>query len=93
MTNVSVKRVSKEKLLQEVEDNIVSGWKLKRQNENVAILTKPGGWGSGAGHILVFLLTAWLTIFIGNFVYALYCDLLPVANCRLKLIIKLDAAV
>jgi len=64
MANVSVKRVSKEKLLQEVEDNIVSGWKLKRQNENVAILTKPGGWGSGAGHILVFLLTQYFTNWI-----------------------------
>jgi len=43
LANVSVKRVSKGKIQQEIEDNIVSGWKLKRQNENVAILTKPGG--------------------------------------------------
>lgn len=61
--NVSAKRVSKEKLQQEVEDYIVSGWKLKRHNENVAILTKSDGWGFGASHILVFLLTVWLTGF------------------------------
>ncbi len=84
MANVSVKRVSKEKLQQEVEDNIVSGWKLKRQNENVTILTKPGGWGSGAGHILVFLLTAWLTIFIGNFIYALYCRFTSGSELQIK---------
>lgn len=84
MANVSVKRVSKEKLRQEVEDNIVSGWKLKRQNENVTILTKPGGWGSGAGHILVFLLTAWLTIFIGNFIYALYCRFTSGSELQIK---------
>jgi len=47
IVNVSVKRVSKYKLQQEAEDNIVSGWKLKHQNENMAILTKSGGWSPG----------------------------------------------
>jgi hypothetical protein len=84
MAIVSVKRVSKEKFQQEVEDSVVSGWALKRQNENVAILTKTGGWGSGAGHILVFLLTAWLTIFIGNFLYALYCRLTSGSELQIK---------
>ncbi len=47
IVNVSVKRVSKYKLQQEAEDNIVSGWKLKHQNANMAILTKSGGLSPG----------------------------------------------
>jgi hypothetical protein len=45
MAAVSVKRVSKDKFQQEVEGSVVSGCALKRQNENIAILTEPAGWG------------------------------------------------
>jgi len=73
MANVSVKRVSKDKLQQELEDSVVSDWELKRHNENVTILTKSAGWDYGPDYILVFLLTDWLSIFIDNFIHASYC--------------------
>lgn len=72
MVNVSVKRITRDKFQQEIEDHMVSGWKLKNQNDNVAIMTKPGGWGSGVIHVLLFLFTSWWTLFIGNIIYAAY---------------------
>ena len=70
--NTSVKRVTKEKFAQEIEDDIVSGWKLKSKNENIAILEKYDGWGAAGSHIIVFLCTFfWIPIF-GNIIYAGY---------------------
>jgi hypothetical protein len=34
MAIISIKRVSKDKFQQEVDDSVVSGWVLKCQNEN-----------------------------------------------------------
>jgi len=72
MVNVSVKRVPKMKLQQEIEDSQVAGWSLKSQNENLAILSKYGGWGTAGWHILIAICSAWWTLFIGNILYAIY---------------------
>lgn len=70
--NTSVKRVPKSKLQQTIEDCQVEGWKLRSQNENGAIMSKPGDFGSGMSHLLIALFTAWWTFFIGNAIYAVY---------------------
>lgn len=84
MANISVKRISKDKLQQEVEDNQVAGWSLQSQNENVAILTKSGGWGSTGAHLIVLLLTAWWTFFIGNLLYAIYAHYTSKQELQIK---------
>jgi hypothetical protein len=84
MTDISVKRVSKDKLSQEIEDKVVMGWQLKSQNENLAIMKKAGGWGSIGGHIIVALLTAWWTFFIGNVLYALYVHYKESSELQIK---------
>jgi hypothetical protein len=82
--NTSVKRVSKAKLQQTIEDSVVEGWNLKSQNENIAILTKPGTWGSMGAHFLVFIFTAWWSFFLGNAVYAVYAYLTTRSELQIK---------
>lgn len=84
MTNISVKRISKDKLQQEVEDSQVAGWSLQSQNENVAILTKYGGWGTAGWHILIALFSAWWTFFIGNLLYAIYAHYTSKQELQIK---------
>ena len=84
LANISVKRVSAGRFQQEIEDNQVSGWSLKSQNDNVAIMTKPGSWGSLGGHIIVALLTVWWTFFIGNILYALYVHFTSNSELQIK---------
>lgn len=57
-----------------VDDFITQGFKIKSQGEKSTLLAK-GGYGSGAGHLIVFLLTAWWTFGIGNLVYAVLAKL------------------
>jgi len=84
LTNINVKRVPAARFQQEIEDNQVSGWSLKSQNDNVAIMTKPGGWGSLGGHLIVALLTAWWTFFIGNVLYAVYVHFTSNSELHIK---------
>lgn len=72
MTNTNIKIVPRAKFKQEIEDSIIDGWKLERHNKDVAILSKKGGYGSFMSHVVIFLFTAWFTIFLGNFIYAVY---------------------
>jgi hypothetical protein len=72
MVNIDVKRVSKEKYNQVIEDNILMGFKLKKKNDTEAILTKGGGDGSAAAHIFIFILTVWFTLGLANLLYAGY---------------------
>ena len=72
MSNVNVKRVTKDKLDSEIEDKSVEGWVLQNRGDNLAIMKKAGSWGSGTGHLIIFLLTAWWSIGLGNVAYALY---------------------
>ncbi|MCK9310842.1 MAG: hypothetical protein M0P26_01045 [Bacteroidales bacterium] len=72
MTNVSVKRVPKNKLQNAIDDNISMGFTVKSQSENVAILEKSGDWGSFGWHAVIFMVTAWWTCGLWNLGYALY---------------------
>jgi hypothetical protein len=49
------------------------GYTLKTKSDNIAVLEKPGNWGTFGAHLIVFLLTVWWTHLIGNILYALYC--------------------
>lgn len=69
--NVTVKRVSKMNYQQAIEDKQVEGWNLKNSNDQVAIMTMSGGWGSAGAHILIFLFT-WWSLGLINLAYALY---------------------
>lgn len=53
-----------------VDDYITQGYEVTERGENSAMLRKKT-WGTMGWHILVALLTAWWTIFLGNVAYAL----------------------
>jgi hypothetical protein len=72
MTDVSVKRVQKDKLQNAIDDNISMGFTLKSQSDNVALLEKPGNWGTIGWHIVIFLVTGWWLFGLWNLGYALY---------------------
>ena len=72
LTNTNVKIVPRAKFQQEIDDSVIDGWELKRHNKDVAILSKKGGYGPLMSHVVIFLFTAWFTIFLGNFIYAVY---------------------
>ncbi|MFC7057656.1 hypothetical protein [Halovenus salina] len=56
---------------QAIDDKKVEGWDVKsRQGDRVVLVKR--GFGSLGSHVLVALLTAWWTVFIGNVVYAAY---------------------
>ena len=72
LTNTNIKIVPRAKFQQEIDDSVIDGWKLKRHNKDVAILSKKDDYGSLMSHVVIFLFTAWFTIFLGNFIYAMY---------------------
>ncbi|MBP1909725.1 hypothetical protein [Methanolobus bombayensis] len=86
MANVSVKRVDRDEFEREIEDKTVEGWTVKSRNENLAVMSKPGGWGSAVGHLLVFIVLGWWTLLIGNLIYALFAH----AGSAQELHIKVD---
>jgi hypothetical protein len=69
---VNLIRVPRERFQREVDDNLVEGWRMKRKNDDVVILKRRHGRGSLMTHVVIFIFTAWFTIFLGNFIYALY---------------------
>jgi hypothetical protein len=44
MTNVIIMRVPKDKLQKEIEYKVLDGWKLRKKNENIAVLTRRSKW-------------------------------------------------
>jgi hypothetical protein len=44
MANVIIMRVPKDKLQQEIEYKVLDGWKLRKKNENIAVLTRRSEW-------------------------------------------------
>ena len=58
MTNVIVMRVPKDKLQQEIEYKFLDGWKLRKKNENIAVLTRRGKWEN----LLIYMAIALLTL-------------------------------
>jgi hypothetical protein len=53
-----------------LDDYITQGYEVLNQGENSTLLRKKT-WGSGAGHTLWAIFTAWWTIGLGNLAYAL----------------------
>jgi hypothetical protein len=47
------------------------GWKLKSQNDDMAILVKRG-WGSWQGHFIICIFLGIWLLFIPNIAYALH---------------------
>jgi len=72
MANITVKRVKESKFHNTIDDYETTGWTLASNNDRVAVMNKPGEWGSLGYHIIVFFLTVWWTFFIGNIIYALW---------------------
>jgi hypothetical protein len=83
MVNINVKRVRRDRLAREIDDYVVSGWQLKSQNDNMAIMIKRG-WGSGPGHLFIFLYTFWWTVGLGNMIYALHAHYMGGAETHIK---------
>lgn len=83
----SVRRVTVEAFPRAVEDAQVEGWKLQSKGDRVAVLQKPGGYGSLMGHLIVAVLTIWWTLGLGNLAYAAY----SYYSGRKELQIKVDA--
>lgn len=84
MSNVNVKRVTKDKLDSEIEDKTVEGWVLQNRGDNLAIMKKAGGWGSGMGHLIVFIFLGWWTLLVGNLAYALYAHYMQTSELHIK---------
>ena len=66
MTNILVKRVHKDKLTNSIEDLIVEGYRVKNRGNGIAIMERPGKYGSLLLHLIILLFTAGL----GNIIYA-----------------------
>lgn len=57
MTNIIIMRVPKDKLQQEIEYKILDGWKLRKKNENTAVLTRRSEWENLLISVALALLT------------------------------------
>lgn len=58
MANVIIMRVPKGKLQQEIEYKVLDGWKLRKKNENIAVLTRRSEWEN----LLIYVALALLTL-------------------------------
>ena len=84
--NVSVKRVKNKSALERaIEDATVEGWKLNTRSDTTAVMKKSGGVGSALGHLILLLLTAWWTFFLGNIAYAAYKYVSGSQELRIKI--------
>jgi len=61
----------REEAKQEVKMWIANGWELKEETPEYFLLTK--NTQTGAGHLMVFLLTFWFTFGLGNLIYWFLC--------------------
>lgn len=66
MTNILVKRVQKDRLTNSIEDLIVEGYRVTKRGNEIAIMERPGKYGSILLHLILLLFTAG----IGNIIYA-----------------------
>ena len=80
-----IRRCSDEKEYERlIDDFITTGYEVKSRGEENALLVKKGKHDK---HLLVFLLTFWFTLGIGNLIYAL----IP-AKVEDEVLIKLERA-
>lgn len=56
--NVIVMRVPKDKIQPEIEYKVLDGWKLRKKNENIAVLTRRSEWEN----LLLYIVFALLTL-------------------------------
>lgn len=56
--NAIVMRVPKDKIQQEIEYKVLDGWKLRKKNENIAVLTRRSEWEN----LLLYIVFALLTL-------------------------------
>lgn len=61
--------MSNETLQRKIDDARIEGWSLESEQTNRAVMVRRS-YGSLGGHILVFLLTVWFTLGLGNVAYA-----------------------
>ena len=61
-----MKRVQKDRLTNTIEDLIVEGYRVKDRGNDIAIMERPGKYGSLLLHLILFIFTAG----IGNIIYA-----------------------
>lgn len=68
-----IRRVESQREKENVTDDYVTqGYEVMARGENTCKLREHGGWGSFAGHVIVFLLFGWWTLGISNLIFALY---------------------
>lgn len=66
-----IRRVASEKELEQVVDDFITqGYKVVSRGELSTNLIKKKK-ASGSGHVIVFLLTFWFTLGVGNVIYHL----------------------
>ncbi|MCO5381133.1 MAG: hypothetical protein NHB15_02610 [Methanosarcina barkeri] len=58
MANIIIMRVPEDKLRQEIEYKVLDGWKLRKKNENIAVLTQQSKWEN----LLIYVALALLTL-------------------------------
>ncbi len=58
MSNVIIMRVPKEELQKEIEYKVLNGWKLRKKNENIAVLTRQSKWEN----LLIYMALALLAL-------------------------------
>ncbi len=63
--------VTSERLERLVGKETLQGWQLATIDGDHAVLRRPN-FGSTFGHVVVFVLTVWFTLGLGNVLYALY---------------------
>lgn len=65
-----IRRVSSRRELETVRDDFITqGYEVLREGEGTLLMRK-STWGSTGNHVIIALVTAWWTIFIGNLIYA-----------------------
>jgi len=68
---MEVKRVTKKQYEHAVEDKTTEGYKVESKTNTQAVLVKRD-LGSAMWHIIIFILTVWFTLGLGNIIYIVY---------------------
>ena len=83
-SNVRLRKVSNRNQLEEkIDDYQIQGYTVKERSEKHGLLQN-SDWGSGSVHFLVFVLTVWWSLGIGNLVYLLYAYLVKSKQIMIK---------
>lgn len=70
MSSPRIRRVADQRESERTRDDLITtGYKVQTEGENSTLMSN-AGWGTGAGHVIVALVTVWWTFGIGNLIYA-----------------------